>query len=607
MRSTSLTLSAALFLLFTTIPSFTQASITCSSPSSGSVQAGSSITLRWGDSGTFPKSEDVYSADAIITCSSGEEIARVSGFSNGQSWTVPRDVLGGCSSRVLDVEFEGTHYDLFHWLHSYQFSASCGSVQVEPIPVTTTTTTTTTEPITTTTSNAVTTTSASTIVTSASTPILSPTLPATTANGTLPSAIIPSATGPNSVITPIVGSSDDPSATSSSSTSSGSASKSGGPSKAALGALGVIGGLAVIGVLVFGLILVKRRQRHRARKQRWENHNYSSTSMSDNGGQGKGNYAFGPGTGRTAGLSYLEHQDDGYIAYHSPEKGSTSSSNHVHSMEYVVPFPAPPADEREEKERDHKTQQQAMSATPPRPPRTYQGDFDDPTPWDGQLGYLQPHYPTHTQGQGHDNTNARYKNVQNYLTLDLPPQEDLQSDFNDNDNDTSNSRVISMRASSQFPADMEYFARLRETSWPLPPTLALSTSPTSSTSPTRRSQIQRQSSTTATIVSEAGLGPSSSPTQMPYLISLARSLSHSGAHQYDFDENEGNNNGSILINTACGGNQLTTLKHSDVAYDCGLDTGILVSSESVKGSPTTVVAAAADEMLSLRHSFEKSS
>ncbi|KAG9062460.1 hypothetical protein KI688_005375 [Linnemannia hyalina] len=464
-------------------PTLTLASITCNSPTSGTtVNPGNSLTFQWGDSGSFPKSGDVYSADATISCSggSGSQIAKLEGISNGQSWTVPGNVLDTCGGDGgLEVKLSGSNYDMLHLTHWYSFEAQCGRVEVQPLPVATTTTTTAATTTTTTT----TTTSAASVITattkSATTPMptlstAAPTISVTpSVNGTIPGVLPPIAPGANPEVTGL--NPNDPSSPSStSSTSSDSSdsssrsgdsstksgdppSKSGGPSKAALGALGAIGGLAAIAVLIFGFVLFKRRQRHRAREERWMDHNYSSASMSDHKGPGSFN---GGGNG---------------YAFSSPGVGATTSSvsnPHLHSTEYVIPQPAPPADQNDD---DNNDKQPEMSAVPARPARTYQGDFDDPTtPWDGQLGYLQP-FPSSSSsssqqassiiigaGAGADeNMDLGYEYIQDYIPSNPTYQ---------HDNDTNNNnRQLSMRASSQLPEDLDYFARLREASWSMPP------------------------------------------------------------------------------------------------------------------------------------------
>ncbi|KAF9279667.1 hypothetical protein BGZ88_012616 [Linnemannia elongata] len=464
-----LTSAILLFLVtLTTTPTLTLASITCESPTSGTtVNPGDSLTFRWGDSGSFPKSGDVYSADATVSCSGGSQVAKVTGISNGQSWTVPRDVLSTCGGGGgLQVTLSGSHYDLLHWTHWYSFEAQCGSVEVDPVPVTTTTTTTTTTTAATTMSSDAPVTTATTA--SGTTPTLStatPTISVTsTVSGTIPGVLPPSAPGAaNPLVTGLNSNSNDPSSPSSiistSSSSPDSPSKTGGPSKAALGALGAVGGLAAIAILIFGLILRKRRQRRRAREERWMDHNYSSPSMSEhknsgtfNSGGGK-DYAFsGPGAGGAAGL---------YTAYHNPDTTSSSASK---STECVIPQPTPPADQKGDVDNDQ--QQQHEKSTPPiRPARTYQGDFDDPTtPWDGQLGYLQPFSSQQAStsiGATGENLDLGYEYIQDYIPSDATYQ---------HDNPNNNNRQLSMRASTQLPEDLEYYARLREASWPLPPT-----------------------------------------------------------------------------------------------------------------------------------------
>lgn len=196
-------------------------------------------------------------------------------------------------------------------------------------------------------------------------------------------------------------------------------------------------------------------------------HNYSSPSMSEkkvSGGfnsRGGSDYAFsGPGASGAAGLSYLKDQEDGYTAYHNPDTTSSSSDRNLPSTEYVIPPLAPPAD----KDGDDKDQQHDKSTVPVRPARTYQGDFDDPTtPWDGQLGYLQP-FPSQqasTSIGASENLDLGYEYIQDYIPSDPTHQ---------HDNTNNNNRQLSMRASSQVPEDLDYFARLREASWPMPPT-----------------------------------------------------------------------------------------------------------------------------------------
>lgn len=228
-------------------------------------------------------------------------------------------------------------------------------------------------------------------------------------------------------------------------------------------------------------------------------HNYSSGSMSDNkvSGGGKDGYAFASGTGAggAASLSYLEEKRDDYTAYHNPDEitSSVSASHHVQSAEYVIPLPAPPAD-RDSGSGGIDTQRE-MSPVPTRPARTYQGDFDDATtPWEGQLGYLHTYPQLQQIGDG-GNVDLGYEYIQDYIPS--TPYVHHQS-FNTNDNNTantndSNDRQLSMRASSQLPADLEYISRLREVSWPMPPI-----------SPTHDSQ--HQSTTMTTTGQELGQG-----------------------------------------------------------------------------------------------------
>ncbi|KAG0043048.1 hypothetical protein BGZ89_006599 [Linnemannia elongata] len=279
---------------------------------------------------------------------------------------------------------------------------------------------------------------------SGTTPTLStatPTISVTsTVSGTIPGVLPPSAPGAaNPLVTGLNSNSNDPSSPSSiistSSSSPDSPSKTGGPSKAALGALGAVGGLAAIAILIFGLVLRKRRQRRRAREELRRLQQRS-----------------GPGAGGAAGL---------YTVYHNPDTTSSSASK---STECVIPQPTPPADQKGDV--DNVQQQQHEKATPPiRPARTYQGDFDDPTtPWDGQLGYLQP-FPSQQAstsiGATGENLDLGYEYIQDYIPSDPTYQ---------HDNPNNNNRQLSMRASTQLPEDLEYYARLREASWPLPPT-----------------------------------------------------------------------------------------------------------------------------------------
>ncbi|KAG0286500.1 hypothetical protein BGZ96_009394 [Linnemannia gamsii] len=633
--SSAFPLSSAILLLTLTA---TQASITCTSPSSSTLKPGDSLVIRWGDSGSFPRASDVYSTDATISCSSGSQITKLSSISNGQSWDVPGNVLDMCQGGGLDVELSGTHYDMIHLVHWYGFDASCGRVQIvapapEPapeVPRTTTTTTTTAGSSTTTDAAAPDATSTTAAVTTATGSTAIPTITLTPGlNGTIPGVLPPTAPVANPEATSNINNTNSPNdptsnISSSSSTPDSPASKSGGPSKAALGALGAVGGLAAIAVVIFGFVLYRRRQRRQAREQRWMDHNYSSPSMSDQKGSGGGKdgYAFasGPGAGGAAGLSYLEEKRDDYTAYHNPDEitSSVSASRHVQSAEYVITHPAPPAD-RDNGGEDDDTQRE-MSPVPPRPARTYQGDFDDATtPWEGQLGYVHTYPQLQQVGGDGGNLDLGFEYIQDYIPI--TPHVNHQS-FNSNDNNTTNDnndRQLSMRASSQLPADLEYISRLREASWPMLPT-----------SPTHPSS-QNQSSTMTTTGQELGQGQglSGSPIQMPYLLPLATSVSHSGAHQYDGNTTTTSTiaSGTIIAASSSrhredaaadgstggggGGNQFLTLNGDSTDADVGGDgdgDGLVDRSGCGGTGAGTVAAAAAaadqHRMLSMRYGFE---
>jgi hypothetical protein len=159
---------------------------------------------------------------------------------------------------------------------------------------------------------------------------------------------------------------------------------------------------------------------------------------------------------------------------------STSASHHVKSAEYVIPQPALLADRNGGSVDDDS--QREMSPIPTRPARTYQGDFDDATtPWDGELGYLHT-YPHLQPTEGEGNVDLGYEYIQDYIPI--TPHVHHQSLSTNDNNSTTNtrdnidSRQLSMRASSQLPADLEYFSQLREASWPMPPTTTITSSPT---------------------------------------------------------------------------------------------------------------------------------
>lgn len=222
-------------------------------------------------------------------------------------------------------------------------------------------------------------------------------------------------------------------------------------------------------------------------------HNYSSPSMSDNkvsgsfGKVGGSDYAFSsPGAGGAAGV-YLKDQRDEYTAYHNPDTKSSASNNQLKSTEYVIPQLVPLADQ----DGDNNEQKHDKPTVPARPARTYQGDFDDPTtPWDGQLGYLQP-FPSQqvsTSAGASENLDLGYEYIQDYIPSDPTYQ---------SDNTNNNNRQLSMRASSQLPEDLEYLAQLCEGSWPMPPT-----------SPPHRPSQHQQSTT---LMTTSGHKSSSSP------------------------------------------------------------------------------------------------
>ncbi|KAF9437169.1 hypothetical protein BGZ76_001779 [Entomortierella beljakovae] len=116
-----------------------EAGIGCKSPS-GTAQTGDTVSLTLGDTGIIaPWAKDIYSVSASIRCSSDDREITSFGMTNGDSWTIPSSLYGACPNNQVYVYYSGNNYDIFHWLHFYKFSTSCGTLNIiQPPPPPTT-------------------------------------------------------------------------------------------------------------------------------------------------------------------------------------------------------------------------------------------------------------------------------------------------------------------------------------------------------------------------------------------------------------------------------------------------------------------------------------
>ncbi|KAI1317047.1 hypothetical protein EDD11_009113 [Mortierella claussenii] len=226
------------------------ATITCQSPNGGIHQPGDALTLQWTDNGIWPRATDVSSASATVICSSNsKQLVEVSAIQNGQSWTLTQNLMLGCPGSQIHVEYSGKTWDLLHLVAFHNFKAKCGDLTVTAPPVTTTTMTTimTTTVATTTTTLHMTTTSIPTTISTTLTTVMTLTsLSRTTTLPTNTSSARPS--------TP------DQGGTQTTTT----------PSKVNVTAavLGTLGGLAVVALIIFGLVIARRRKQL-LQEKRW--------------------------------------------------------------------------------------------------------------------------------------------------------------------------------------------------------------------------------------------------------------------------------------------------------------------------------------------------
>ncbi|KAF9426803.1 hypothetical protein BGZ76_002592 [Entomortierella beljakovae] len=237
LSSLSLPTSLFVFTYLSWITPLASADLNCQSPS-GSQNLGDTVAFRWSDDGTYPRIGDVYSATAKIYCSSSSaELSTISGISNGQSWTIPQDILEQCQGNQIYVEYNGEQWDSLHLLHLGTYKINCRDISLSissPSP----------------TESATGTTSTITPTNNATAPVITTTAPTSITNSavtaTLPSLINSSS---STLLTPSV--SIQPG-----SNTTINESKTNIPAAA----LGTVAGIVVVALIIFGMIRARKRR-----------------------------------------------------------------------------------------------------------------------------------------------------------------------------------------------------------------------------------------------------------------------------------------------------------------------------------------------------------
>ncbi|KAI8359464.1 hypothetical protein B0O80DRAFT_440324, partial [Mortierella sp. GBAus27b] len=263
------------------------AEITCSSPSGGTYNAGDTISIGFGWSGVIPYPSNIDSGTATFTCNDGSSLGSTGISKSGGSWTIP----GSTRCTGINISFSGKWSGL---LFGGNFNGSCKSVTVvpaalpEPSPNPPTTPPPVTQPPTTqpptepprTTPPAATTEAPKTTTQQPQQTSTSPSFTTTVISGTTTVIVAtPTATTPlvgiSQVTTPA---GSDPSSTQIAglppSINQEQSQKSGnGGSNVPAAALGAVGGVAALALIVFGLVMTRKRNRMRQEQQDREGFN----------------------------------------------------------------------------------------------------------------------------------------------------------------------------------------------------------------------------------------------------------------------------------------------------------------------------------------------
>ncbi|KAF9898449.1 hypothetical protein BX616_004018 [Lobosporangium transversale] len=140
--------------------SVARADILCSSPNSGSFEAGQPLVLDWSSDASSPKVADIVSMRATLVCDTGVSIANteITTWASPFTWTVPNvgnatvpgGTTGTCLNNSFHVFYEGEYWAVRNFFKK-SYRAECKSITILPAP-NVTPTTTTLAPTTTTTS-----------------------------------------------------------------------------------------------------------------------------------------------------------------------------------------------------------------------------------------------------------------------------------------------------------------------------------------------------------------------------------------------------------------------------------------------------------------------
>ncbi|KAF9910631.1 hypothetical protein EC991_005937 [Linnemannia zychae] len=347
-----------------------EASVSCSSPT-GSYQVGDRVTFSLTGNNWWPRLKDVYSITANIYCSSGGSKVTSMSVSNGDGWTIPEDVLGRCSGNQMYVQYTGTLYDIAHLAHILPYWYSCGSMTISakpPPPVTTTTRPppTTQPPIPTTTNNppkptevpptttnipptqppVTTTTSHSPVYTttftlvptviSGTTTVVPITTVVVVTPSVIPPALLPSPGSSTGALVP-----DNsqlpglPPSPPNGQNNNGGSQRSSSSTNVPAAALGAVGGVAALALIVFGLVVTRKRRRMREGQAAYsigskEDDYYDGSSSMGAGAAAIGiagaGAAYGAGTHRSSDDMSMPSLHHAYATgnIHPPADSSTS-------------------------------------------------------------------------------------------------------------------------------------------------------------------------------------------------------------------------------------------------------------------------------------------
>ncbi|KAK3821005.1 MAG: hypothetical protein J3Q66DRAFT_332422 [Benniella sp.] len=267
--TTPLTLLVLLTLLLSpSVVLNVQARLSCTSPS-GSFHVGDATTFGWSDNGVWPRGSDVDSCTAVVRCTSGaKQILQVPSVMDGQPWIVPQEAIAAaCPGNSVTVEYTCKVWDVLHLSNIIERVMTCSSFVVAPSIVPTTVAPTTTVP------------------TTPPISMLPITTPITTSS-TLNTTLIPTTTATR---TSPLDSGSTTGRTSHSPSPGDETRVTNSRTNVPSVVLGTLGSLAFVGLVVFVVVMTRRRKRLAQEKQ-W----LTEESLRKGGfGSGEGSLASG--------------------------------------------------------------------------------------------------------------------------------------------------------------------------------------------------------------------------------------------------------------------------------------------------------------------------